>query len=165
MPFYGKTHQVFLLLSRLSTRLRNKLYCKFVNQIAGHCLDIEIRLENMSSHLFLPLDLFVLNIYEIYDWRIDCLIRIIQNISLAKGWYFNKHCNQQKLNIQIELFVFFTPNLCRFKSYFLFASKSGWMFIIKIIYKSKEIYLVFFLKNMKNLSVNFRIDYGNKISI
>ena len=92
MPYYGCTHQAFLLLSKLSKGARSKLYefyDEFVFAMKKYWTILKI--DKMSfGKLFTPCDLFI---YEfgyafIFDQNIHIFIEFITNLNKLKGYYF-----------------------------------------------------------------------------
>ena len=67
MPYFGPTHECFLLLSTLSNASRNKLdefYSEFKKLMLRYSKEILIYEENLDQ-LFLPTDLYRLSTIEI----------------------------------------------------------------------------------------------------
>ena len=94
MPYYSATHRAFLLLSSLCSATRWKLdeqYWAFINWMSSHWMLLNIKPDNSYKKLFLPNDLFEMNI-EWWDSEYsDEFFKFIKNLHESKGWYFNEN--------------------------------------------------------------------------
>ena len=82
MPFYGKTHKMFLLLSSLYSGSRHKLnefYPEFRKWMRDYWLEITIDSDTLQN-LFLPSDLFWLTISYYFDSNMDIISEFISNL-------------------------------------------------------------------------------------
>ena len=109
MPYYGKTHRAFLLLSGLWKETREKLdefYYEFVTCMKENWLVFdEDQTENLNS-LFLPNDLFEFYISRIINQKmLGVFIKFIESLRDSKGWYFNSHYMHSKIKIEDPIVV------------------------------------------------------------
>ena len=103
MPFYGQTHRAFLLLSGLCSETRCKLdefYDEFVTCMKENWMLTKVDYMDSKSRLFLPNDLFVVNIDCGYDRNSIYLIKFIKDLRDSEGWYFKSHYMHLKIKIQ-----------------------------------------------------------------
>ena len=90
MPYYGRTHKAFLLLSSLCSASRCKLdeyYKEFVHWMSKNWINIVATLD--INCLILPFDLFIMDAIEIQEYNFDKFVQIILNLYDFKGCYFN----------------------------------------------------------------------------
>ena len=103
MPYYGQTHQAFLLLSGLCSKTRCKLdefYDEFVNLMKENWRCINVKSIYQLAYLSLPNDLFEMSI-DLNDQKgINKFIKFIKNLRDSKGWYFNSHWMHSKAKIR-----------------------------------------------------------------
>ena len=88
------SHKAFLLLSRLCSSSRYKLdeyYNEFINWMTEHWMLLEIDQDNVSQNLFLPNDLFEMNITLNNPKNFALFLKFIKNLKKHEGWYSNQH--------------------------------------------------------------------------
>ena len=103
MPYYGKTHRAFLLLSGLCSETREKLdefYDEFVTCMKEYWMYANEDKWNKSRYLFLPGDLFEFIIICLNKEMFDLFIKFIENLRDSKGWYFNSHYMHSQIKIR-----------------------------------------------------------------
>ena len=103
MPYYGKTHRAFYLLSSLCSETRSKLdefYDEFVTCMTKYWMFLYINSPKRLNQLFLPNDLFKVSLFGLSPSSIEVLIKIIENLRDSKGWYFNNHWMHSKIKIR-----------------------------------------------------------------
>ena len=103
MPYYGQTHEAFLLLSSLCSKTRIKLdefYDEFVNLMKENWRYIEKYSTKQKTYKFLPNDLFEIFIDLSDQKSINKFIKFIKNLRDFKGWYFNSHWMHSKVKIR-----------------------------------------------------------------
>ena len=102
IPYCGKTHKIFLLLSKLSTKSR-KLLNDYYEGIMNALLEFNLEIEASGSNiawLFLPWDFFKFSIRlnSKNDW--STFLMFIDNIQQKKGHYFNDRYMHERLCIR-----------------------------------------------------------------
>ena len=103
MPYYAQSHKSFLLLSSLCSTTRGKLdefYNEFITMMTKYRINLEIKSEYYLNYLFLPSDLFILNIKETTGKLFDAFIEFINKCEKSEGWYFNKHSMHSQIKFQ-----------------------------------------------------------------
>ena len=108
MPYYGKTHWAFLLLSGLCSETRRKLdefYDEFVTLMTKYWILVEANSTYLRTDIFLPNDLFKVSISCRNQIAIESFINFIKNLRDSKGWYFNSHYMHSKIKIQDPIVV------------------------------------------------------------
>ena len=103
IPYYAHTHTAFLLLSALCSNSRGKLdeyYDEFIMHMEGHRICIDMYLESIQNWLFLPCDLFIIDITSINKSNFDEFVLFIENLAESKGWFFNSHFLYSKIKIK-----------------------------------------------------------------
>ena len=108
MPYYGPTHKVFLLLSWLCVKSRQKLnefYWEFRKFMAKYSFELDID-EDVFYQLDLPSDLFrfKLTIDSFSNKSFKKFTDLVEKIVNKQGYYFNYHYMHELLNIN-ELFI------------------------------------------------------------
>ena len=101
MPYFGYTHQSFLLLSRLSKGSRAMLddfYQEIVNWLFEWNTVIYINDHNTEA-MFLPSDLFKFTIDLKNESILQKFIEFIRMKHQHKGYYFNTHYMHERLRI------------------------------------------------------------------
>ena len=101
MPYFGYTHQSFLLLSRLSKGSRTMLddfYQEIVNWLFEWNILISINDQNIKE-MFLPSDLFSFKIDLNNKSILQEFIEFIRMRHQHKGHYFNVHYMHERLKI------------------------------------------------------------------
>ena len=101
MSYFGKTHQSFILLSKLNKQSRamlDKNYEAFLNSMIKNnvCLKFNRR---TKSTLYLPWDLFKYSICLFDENALNTFINVIQKIKDKNGYYFSKHFMHSRLCI------------------------------------------------------------------
>ena len=108
MPYFAPTHRAFLLLSALSIGSRRKLdefYEEFVKYMGKYWMCLKILPEELSKYIFFPSDLFVFDIWNIFNQNLPKFLQFIENWLEFKGWYFNNHYMHLQIKIQNSILV------------------------------------------------------------
>ena len=103
MPYYASTHKSFLLLSSLCSATRDKLdefYEAFITRMAKYRMTLEVFSDNYLSYLFLPSNLFIINLRQVTEKMFNEFIRFIKNCEKSKGWYFYKNSMHSQIKFQ-----------------------------------------------------------------
>ena len=101
MPYFGYTHQSFLLLSRLnkgSRAMLNDFYSEIINWLFKWNMVISIDDLNTKA-MFLPSDLFQFTINLNNESILQEFIKFIRMRHQHKGYYFNSHYLHEQLRI------------------------------------------------------------------
>ena len=103
MPYYGPTHKVFLMLSTLWSATRSKLinnYDAFIYAMKGYWAWLSVEQQRDLRLLFLPNDLFEINILSKISEDISTFVEFISKINKSEGWHFDKHFMHRQIKIQ-----------------------------------------------------------------
>ena len=103
MPYYSHTHKAFLLLSSLCSPTRDKLdefYDEFVTLMTKYRMNVKIISEYYLNYLFLPSDLFIINLKQATGRLFDAFIKFINKCEKSEGWHFNKHSMHSQIKFQ-----------------------------------------------------------------
>ena len=98
MPYYGLAHEGFLLLSSISTTSRlklNKHYNEFRRAIRKHRMLLKVN--DISSKLFLPADLFTFSVWLANQSHAEDFVRLVTSLSERRGHYFENHFMHEQL--------------------------------------------------------------------
>ena len=129
MPYYGPTHKVFLMLSTLWSATRRKLinnYDAFIYAMKGYWTWLSIEQQRDLRLLFLPNDLFEINILSKFSEDVNTFIEFISKINKSEGWYFDKHFMHRQIKIQnyIDMSVWAVKQL--FPHFYIMRSVRVW---------------------------------------
>ena len=116
MPYFGMTHEAFLILSQISKGSRMKLnefYPEFRKTMNKYWLEVHIYHENIGG-LKLPNDLFRFYMWLTKSQDIEEFVKHITNLKEKKGWYFednfiNEIVNVDDIVLSYELFKELLP--------------------------------------------------------
>ena len=103
MPYYASTHKSFLLLSSLCSATRDKLdefYDEFITLMTEYRMTLKVISDKHLWCLFLPSNLFIINLKPKTKKMSYEFIRFIKNCDNKKGWYFNKNSMHSQIIFQ-----------------------------------------------------------------
>ena len=103
MPYYASTHKSFLLLSSLCSATRDKLdefYGAFITRMTKYRITLNIFSDDDLINLFLPSDLFIINLNQETEEMFNAFIRFIKICEKSKGWYLNKNSMHSQIKFQ-----------------------------------------------------------------
>ena len=103
MPYYASTHKSFLLLSSLCSVTRDKLdefYNEFITLMTEYRMTLEVSSDDDLRCLFLPSNLFIINVRHATENMLNEFIRFIKNCENSKRWNFNKNSMHSQIIFQ-----------------------------------------------------------------